>query len=86
MDFLFWGITLGVAGKIMLGLAVMMVHWRVVKEHKIDKRVISEMRRERNIALIGIILILVGYILEMLFFGYLPTPTGLEGFILGEPI
>ena len=62
---LFWGMTFGVVGKVLLGLAVVFVHHKVVKEHKIDRKVLTEMRRERNIALIGIALIVIGYFLEV---------------------
>lgn len=65
MPLIFWAITASVFGKLLLGLAVVLVHWRVVKEHKIDKKVITEMRRERNIAIVGILLILLGYVLEL---------------------
>ena len=70
MDLLFWGLTLGVAGKILLGIAVMMVHWRIVKEHRIDKLVLREMRKERNTALLAITLIAAGYLLEISHYGY----------------
>jgi len=82
MSLLFWGLTLGVIGKVLLGVAVMMVHWRIIKEHKIDKAVLTEMRKERNIAFLGIILILIGYILELVFYGY--TPFGDCGFVSSE--
>jgi hypothetical protein len=73
--FLFWGLTLGTAGKVLLGLTVISVHWKIVKEHKIDQIVLREMRHERNLALLGIILILAGYIIEISFYGYLPLPS-----------
>lgn len=72
MTILFWGLTLGTVGKILLGIAVVFVHWRVVKEHRIDARVLTEMRRERNVALLAIALITIGYLLEIAHFGYLP--------------
>lgn len=70
MDLLFWGITLGVIGKIILGFTVIKVHWKIVKEHKVDGAVLREMRREKNLAIIGIISMVVGYILEAMFYGY----------------
>jgi len=73
MSLLFWGLTLGVIGKVFLGITVMMVHWKIVKEHRIDRKVLREMRRERNIALLAIIFIIAGYILELAFYGYLPA-------------
>lgn len=72
LDMLFLGITFGVVGKILLGITVMLVHHKIVTEHKIDKVVLSEMRRESRLALAGIIFIAVGYILEITHFGYVP--------------
>jgi MFS superfamily sulfate permease-like transporter len=69
---LFWGITISMIGKVLLGVTVMMVHWKVVKEHKIDRVVLKEMRRERNLAFLGILFILVGYYLELVGNGILP--------------
>jgi hypothetical protein len=72
MSLLFWGLTLSVIGKVLLGLTVMMVHWKIIKEHKIDRVVLKEMRRERNVALLGIILIVAGYLLELMAFDIYP--------------
>lgn len=72
-DLLFWGLTIGTAGKILLGVTVVSVHWKIVKEHKIDKLVLREMRKERNVALVGIALVVTGYIFEVLFYGYVPN-------------
>lgn len=71
MDPLFWGLTIGLAGKVLLGVSVVMVHGKVAHEHRIDRAVIREMRRERNIALLAILLIFVGYLLELSAFGVL---------------
>lgn len=71
MNLLFWGLTLGIIGKVCLGATVMMVHWRIVKEHRIDRVVLREMYRERNIALLGIILMVAGYVLEVVFYNFL---------------
>jgi len=70
MDMLFWGLTLGMVGKVFLGIAVISVHWRIVKEHKIDRVVLTEMRRERNLAFVGIALIVAGYAFELISYGY----------------
>lgn len=70
LDLLFWGITLGFIGKVLLGVTVVQVHWKIVKEHKIDKKVLTEMRRERNIAIVAIACIVVGFLLEVSGFGY----------------
>jgi len=72
INLLFWGLTLGVVGKVLLGVTVMLVHWKIVKEHKIDKLVLREMRREWGLAFFAIILILIGYVLELMFYGFVP--------------
>ncbi|PIT91415.1 hypothetical protein COU17_00285 [Candidatus Kaiserbacteria bacterium CG10_big_fil_rev_8_21_14_0_10_49_17] len=76
MSLLFWGLTIGTVGKIILGLTVVMVHWRIVKEHRIDRKVLNEMRRERNLALLGILFMVLGYTLEVLFYGFTPWSSG----------
>lgn len=79
---LFAGLTLSFLGKVLLGVTVIMVHWKIIQEHKIDGQVLKEMRRERNVAILGIILIALGYLFEITFFEFLPfsecgfvTPT-----------
>ncbi len=65
---LYIAITLGTIGKLILGIAVLRVHAHILKEHKIDAIVLSAMRRERYITAGGVVLILIGYVLEMLFY------------------
>lgn len=65
-DQIFLGITLTTVGSVLLGIAVILVHGKVVKEHGIDGKVIKEMRRERNVAFVGILFIILGYLLEVL--------------------
>ena len=72
MALLFWGLTFALVGKVTLGIAVMMVHSRIVKEHHIDRVVLTEMKRERNVAFVGIILMIVGWVLELFFYGFVP--------------
>lgn len=69
-DLLFWGITLGTFGKIVLGITVVSVHWKIVKEHKIDGAVLKEIRKERNFAIFAILCILVGYMLEIAYYDF----------------
>lgn len=61
----FWGELLDVVGKIMVAYTAVMVHYRFWKEHRIDDRVFSTMRRERTAGLVGIILIVVGFLLRL---------------------
>ena len=72
MDILFWGLTIGIIGKILLGFSVINVHWHVIKEKHIDKDVIWAMKRERWVAFAGVLLIIIGYFFELTFYGYLP--------------
>ena len=73
MDPLFIGITLTVVGEILIGLAVLNVHKHVIEEKKIDGDVVSAMKRERGIALLGILLIVAGYFIKLYLEGYIPA-------------
>ncbi len=71
MNILFWGITFGVFGKVLVVLAVLHMHHSLIKEHRIDKQVILTYHQERFLTFIGLILIVTGYIMEVYF--YSPT-------------
>lgn len=62
---LFWGITCNVIGTVILGVTVISVHSHIIKERRIDRDVLRQMRRERLLGLTAIILIVTGYILEV---------------------
>lgn len=66
-----WGVTLSFVGKAFLALAVVFVHSKITEEKRIDGIVLMEMKRERNLALAGLVLLVIGYILEMIHFGVL---------------
>ena len=59
------GFTLDVIGKIMVAFTTVMVHYRFRKEHKVDERIFRSMRREQVLAVIGIVLIIIGYFLQI---------------------
>ena len=59
------GFTLDVVGKILVAYTAIMVHYRFWKEHKIDEAVFTTMRRERSIGILGVVLIIVGYLLQI---------------------
>lgn len=59
------GFTLDVIGKIMVAFTAIMVHHRFRKEHKVDERVFRSMRREQVIAIAGIGLIILGFLLQL---------------------
>ena len=68
MTLLFWGLTIGTLGKVLLGITVILVHGRIFKEHRIDKVVLKELRREKGLGIAGVVLMLLGYLLEILFY------------------
>jgi heme/copper-type cytochrome/quinol oxidase subunit 2 len=59
------GFTFDVLGKIMVAFTAIMVHHRFRKEHKVDEKVFRSMRREQIIAIVGIVLIVIGYLLQL---------------------
>lgn len=65
MNLEFIGFTLDVIGKIMVAYTALAVHYRFWKEHKINKQVFEMMRRERYLAIIGIGLIITGYLFQI---------------------
>jgi len=68
MNLLLWGITLGTLGKLILGIAVLRVHIRIFHEHSIDGVVLKAIKREHYVTIIGLALIIIGYLLEVLFY------------------
>ncbi len=65
LELSFVGFFLRTAGELMIGFTVLMVHRRVWKEHKIDVKVYKEMKREQIIAGVGIVLIIIGFLIEV---------------------
>jgi len=59
------GITLDVIGTILIAYTVLRVHNRAREERAIDSRVINEMKKERAASIVGIVLIIVGYVFQM---------------------
>lgn len=61
----FLGMTLDVMGKVMVAVMAIRVHWRFRKEHKVDERVFTIMHKEEQMGMLGIALILLGWVLEV---------------------
>jgi hypothetical protein len=59
------GFLLHTLGELFIAFTVLKVHHRVLREHKIDKKVFREMRIEQALGLIGAVLIIVGASLEL---------------------
>jgi pilus assembly protein TadC len=75
MNFLFWGLTIGVFGKVLVALAILKVHHIMAEERKIDNRVIRSFAFEKTITIIGVIAIIIGYMMELYFYGLTPLLT-----------
>lgn len=60
----FFGLLLHTLGEVMVGFTAIMVHHRVWREHKIDRAVFNEMNKEQKIALLGLVFIVVGFLIE----------------------
>lgn len=71
MNFLFWGLTLGVIGKMMLGIGVLIAHTELVRERRIDLRVLKSYRIEHALTITGLVLIMIGYGMELHFYNFL---------------
>jgi hypothetical protein len=68
MNLLLLGLTLGTFGKVILGVAVLLVHIRILEERKIDPVVLKSMRKEQIVTIVGLGLIIIGYFLEVYFY------------------
>ncbi|MBI2888392.1 MAG: hypothetical protein HYY60_00890 [Parcubacteria group bacterium] len=68
MNLFITGLVLDTIGEIFIGLAVLMVHRHIMKEHKIDTDVLRTIKKERIVAVAGIFLILVGSLLQIIFY------------------
>lgn len=68
MNILLLGLTVGTIGKVILGVGVLRVHMHILKEHKIDNVVLSSIKRERYVTFFGLLLIIIGYVLEVTFY------------------
>jgi hypothetical protein len=51
-------------GTLLIGIAVLRVHTRVEREHRIDKRVLKAIHKERWLTKIGLLFIIIGFVLN----------------------
>ena len=65
MNLLFIAGVLDVIGVVLIATVVFRVHGHVLKERKIDDDVLTSMKRERGYVLVGVALIILGYLLEL---------------------
>lgn len=69
MNLLFWGLTLGVVGKVLLAVGILKVHYEMAREHQIDEKVIRSFYLEKILTIVGIFSIIIGYLIELYFYG-----------------
>jgi hypothetical protein len=58
--------TLDIIGKVMIAYTALAVHSHVSKEHKIDDYVFRSMKREKTVGILGITLMILGYVIHIL--------------------
>jgi hypothetical protein len=68
MNLLFWGLTIGIIGKVMLGVGVLIAHSKLAHERRIDQAVLRSFRTEHILTITGIILMVAGYGMEIYFY------------------
>lgn len=85
MNLLFWGLTISVIGKILLAAGVIIAHTELAHERRIDNEVLQSFRLEMVLTALGIALIVVGYVLEIYFYGFTPLLT-CSGFECGAAL
>ncbi len=75
MNLLFWGLTVSVLGKILVAVGILRVHYVMAMEQRIDEKVIRSFAFEKTLTYIGILLVILGYFLEVYFYGLTPLLT-----------
>jgi NhaP-type Na+/H+ or K+/H+ antiporter len=68
MNLLFWGLTIGMIGKVMVAAGVLIAHSELAHERRVDKRVLKSFRTELILTLAGLLFIISGYIMEISFY------------------
>ncbi|MBI2024563.1 MAG: hypothetical protein HYT03_00515 [Candidatus Harrisonbacteria bacterium] len=59
------GFFIDTLGKLLVGYMAIAVHYRFWREHKIDDKVFSQMKREQKFGLFGLLLIAIGFALQL---------------------
>jgi type III secretory pathway component EscU len=75
MNLLFWALTIGVIGKVMLAVGVLIAHSELAHEKRVDAKVLASFRLEHTLTVVGIILIIAGYFMEVYFYDFIQMLT-----------
>lgn len=60
------GFVIHTLGELMVAFTVLRVHGQVVRDHKLDKKVFTQMRLEQWLGMAGVTCIILGFVLELL--------------------
>jgi len=69
MSIQFIGLTFEMIGTIFVAYAALRVHHRILREHKIDRKVYKTMKGEQFLGIIGVLFVLLGYFIQILQIG-----------------
>jgi hypothetical protein len=75
MNLLFWGLTIGTIGKVLLAAGVLIAHTELAHERRIDQLVLRSFRLEHSLSIAGLILIIAGYAMEIYFYDFFSMLT-----------
>lgn len=70
MNLLFWALTVSMIGKVLLVVGILKAHGQIAHEHRIDEKVLRVFHVEKIITIAGLILILLGYAMEVYFYEF----------------
>lgn len=70
MNILFWGLTLGTIGKVLAIVGVLFAHMKLAKERRVDTAVVHSLHTEKILTIVGLVLILLGYLMEVYFYNF----------------
>lgn len=59
-------LNLDFAGKVLLAVMALMVHNKVTREMKIDRKVLGEMKIERALGILALVFFVLSYVLEII--------------------
>lgn len=72
MSILFWSITFGAGGKILIAIGILKVHYIMALEKSIDEIVIRSFLLEKSLTYLGICFIIIGYLMELYYYQWWP--------------
>jgi len=75
MNLLFWALTVGVIGKVLLAVGVLIAHGQLAHEGRVDGPVLRSFRLEHSLTIAGIILMVAGYGMEVYFYNFVSMLT-----------